>query len=62
MRHLRRSSICIQYSEGRASPRLTLSPRGEAMGKRAEPPRSSIGLGGFWHSKEFIRESPPVFL
>ena len=62
MRHLRRSSICIQHSEGRASPLLTLSPRGEAMGERAGPPRSSIGLGGFRYSKEFIRESPPAFL
>ena len=60
MRHSQREGISIEYLEGRTSPRLTLPPRGEAMGNQAGLSFSSLGMGGFGHAKEFVREYPPA--
>ena len=62
MRHPRRTASAMLYLDGRASPRLTLSPRGEAMGESAGPPVLLSGLAAWVLGKDGIREYPRRFL
>ena len=62
MRHSRRMASTVLFLDGRAPTRLTLSPRGEAMGESAGPPVLLSGLAAWVLGKDGIREYPRRFL
>ena len=61
MRHSQRDGISRSILDGRASPRLTLSPRGEAIGESAGPPVSLSDLAAWALEKNAFESTPGDF-